>query len=898
MTEIKGKIAPYAISTQGGQKIGIVGLTTYELLIKSSPNGTVPRTGNPAATTEAGKLAEVAIYVQAAVDALTAQGVNKIIMVDQLDTIERNKALVPLVSGIDVMVAGGGHERMGDATDVAVGFNGHTADFIADAFPIVATAKDGKKTLIVTTDTEYTYLGRLVVDFDANGEIIVSNLDPVINGAYASTEATLQKAYNSTQTADQIVASSSIGAQVDAITDAIAAVIASKDGAIWGYTSVYLEGDRAFGRAQEVNFGDISADANAAVAQRALGAGIIVGSLKNGGGLRASIGSIDENGNKIAPIANPLASKPAGAISTLDIENALRFDNKLMVFDTTAAGLKAIFEFSAGLPAGNGGYMQIGGLRVSFDPTKASGSRVQNISAIDLNGKVIARIIENGQVSANALATISMVSLNFTANGGDGYPIKANATNFRYLLTDGTLSAAISSSLDFTAAANLPANTLGEQDAFKQYLQAFHATPNKAYAVADTPATQDQRIQNLTVKTTDTVMTGGTTTGTVNAEALFGSAGDDSMLGLGGNDTMNAGIGQDTLDGGAGADVLGGGDGNDTYLVDAQADLIFEGANGGTDSVIASASFYLYANLEALTLAAGAGDLFGVGNDLANTMTGNAGANLLLGGAGNDSLMGMEGNDALFGQDGADSLAGGAGIDALLGGIGADTLDGGTEADLLDGGEGDDSLTGGAGFFTDILLGGDGNDTLDGASGAGDYDILTGGAGNDTYRVDSATDQVNESAGGGTDTVLATLASGGYTLSAEVENLTLLGTTYFGVGNALGNAILGNASANWLMGGAGNDTITGGAGNDVLFGEAGADTFVFARGSGGDAVIDFATGADKVDLRGFGFIGFAHLLNSVSEVNGTAVLDLGLGDFVVFNGVAKSSFGAADFILA
>jgi len=34
-----------------------------------------------------------------------------------------------------MMVAGGGHERMGDATDTAVAFNGHDADFISDAYP-------------------------------------------------------------------------------------------------------------------------------------------------------------------------------------------------------------------------------------------------------------------------------------------------------------------------------------------------------------------------------------------------------------------------------------------------------------------------------------------------------------------------------------------------------------------------------------------------------------------------------------------------------------------------------------------------------------------------------------------------------------------------------------------
>ncbi|WP_211167703.1 esterase-like activity of phytase family protein [Pseudanabaena yagii] len=491
---IKGKIAPYTVVTQGGEKIGIVGATTYDLLSKTSPNGTVPKDDGIPSTDD---LQEVAAYIQASVDALKALGINKIVMVDQLDTIDRNKALAPLVSGIDVMIAGGGHERLGDANDTAVGFNGHSANFV-DTYPIVTAGSDGKPTLIVTTDTEYSYLGRLVVDFNANGEIILPNLNPIINGAYASTEANLQAAYGTTQTAAQIVASSVIGSNVNAITQAINNVIISKDSNIFGYTNVYLEGDRAFGRAQEVNLGDITADANLFKAKAALGNNAILFSLKNGGGLRASIGAIGEDGGKEPPAASSV--KPAGAISQLDVENALRFDNKLMVFDTTAQGLLNILNYAAGLAPGNGGYAQLGGIRFSYDPTKPAGSKVQDVAIYDLNGSLVAKVVDNGVILPTAPATISAVVLNFTANGGDGYPIKANADNFRYLLSDGTLSAPISKTLDFTAAANVPTNTLGEQKAFEDFLRTFHGTPQTAYSVADTSASLDQRIQNLSVR--------------------------------------------------------------------------------------------------------------------------------------------------------------------------------------------------------------------------------------------------------------------------------------------------------------------------------------------------------------------------------------------------------------
>jgi hypothetical protein len=239
-------------------------------------------------------------------------------------------------------------------------------------------------------------------------------------------------------------------------------------------------------------------------------------SLKNGGGLRASIGSIDEDGSKIAPIANPLANKPAGAISTLDIENALRFDNKLMVFETTPQGLKNILEYAAGLSSGptvqNGGYMQIGGMRVSYNFSSGAPNRVKSISLTDLNGNVTKAIYRNGVFYPGAPAVIRMVCLNFTSNGGDGYPIKANADNFRYLLTNGSVSGLVDEALDFTAAATFASvgqtasTILGEQKSFQTYLTTFHSTPATAYNKADTPITQDERIQILPTRPVDTVI--------------------------------------------------------------------------------------------------------------------------------------------------------------------------------------------------------------------------------------------------------------------------------------------------------------------------------------------------------------------------------------------------------
>ena len=368
--------------------------------------------------------------------------------------------------------------------------------------------------------------------------------------------------------------------------------------------------------------------------------------------------------------------------------------------------------------------------------------------------------------------------------------------------------------------------------------------------------------------------------GTINGN-IWLSGGDDLYDGRGGR--LNGAV-----DGGAG---------NDLYYVDDQTNLIFEWANGGTDGVIASSSYYLYANIENLTLA-GSGDNFGVGNELANTILGNDGANLLIAGAGDDIARGGAGRDSLFGQDGNDQLFGDAGIDYLVGGAGNDTLDGGDNPDELYGEDGDDILIGGTGFHTDILVGGAGNDILYGNSGAGDYDRMDGGSGDDIYYVDTPDDLTFEAANGGTDTVYATIDGAGYYLYANTENLVLGGDTPFGVGNELNNRITGSAASNWLLGGAGDDVLNGRGGNDVLFGEAGADVFVFERGTGGDVIGDFVAGTDRIDLSAFGFTSYAQVEALLGEQGGTAFLTLGNGDLVVLNGVARASLSAGDFILA
>ncbi|WP_291742789.1 calcium-binding protein, partial [Limnobacter sp. UBA1615] len=181
---------------------------------------------------------------------------------------------------------------------------------------------------------------------------------------------------------------------------------------------------------------------------------------------------------------------------------------------------------------------------------------------------------------------------------------------------------------------------------------------------------------------------------------------------------------------------------------------------------------------------------------------------------------------------------------------GNDTVYGLGGNDYIDGGTGNDYLGGGAG-----------HDTLNGGSG---LDSLYGGSGNDTYIVDNTGDMVYENINEGTDTVRSSIT---YTLSANVENLTLTGiATINGTGNSLNNSLTGNSANNRLTGGAGNDTLNGGAGidllyggdgndrilggtgNDILYGSNGSDTFTFNKSDGKDTVyVGETTGSNATE---------------------------------------------------
>ena len=458
-------------------RYGIVGATTPLVASISSTGGVTVQ--NPGAGTN--DMVALAAILQPTIDAMTGLGVDKIILVTHLQQFRLEQTLIGLLRDVDVVIAGGSDTILADGTDRL-----RAGDTAAGTYPFLTTNANGQPAAIVSTDGQYSYVGRLVVDFDASGVLVPGSIVAAQSGAFATDEQGVLDLWGNLT--DPFAAGTKGGA-VRALTDAVRGVVIAKDGVITGRASVFLEGRRSAVRTEETNLGVLTAEANLAVA-RGFDPAVLV-SHKNGGGIRNPIGSIDGITGELGPtLANPLSGKQAGEISQLDIEDSLRFNNALTLITVTRPQLKEVLEHavaSSTLGATPGQFGQFAGISFSFDRTRAVGDRVRYaaLTAADARSPVV---VADGTIVGGE--PVRLVTLNFLADGGDGYPFPA------FVAADPVLADRVD-----LVNAGLPAGNFvfadagTEQDAMAEYLFATYGTT--PYDVEDTAVADDERIQQL-----------------------------------------------------------------------------------------------------------------------------------------------------------------------------------------------------------------------------------------------------------------------------------------------------------------------------------------------------------------------------------------------------------------
>lgn len=509
--ELAGKVAGSKIvTTAGGKKIGIIGVTTPLLPTISSPGAVNLTAGFSNANTEAQNLAALLPTVQAEINELrTNEGVGLVIVVSHLQNAANERTiLVPGLTGVDLVVSGGGHELMTDPDDLLIN-GGVAASFVTH--PIYANDAASQPTAIVTSHFGNRYVGQVNVTIDdTTGELV--SIDSTRMRRVSGAAADSDRVTGDTELATSVIAP-------------LQAYIAALNAQIIGTTAVALNGNRGTTgtpgnyvegvRNAETGLGNLVADA-----MRFAGSADVA--IQNGGGIRVSI-------------AGP------GNVSTGDTFNVLPFTNLVKRAPSmNATQLKDLLEHAVGGAATNpsggqeGRFAQISGMKVSYDSTQTArtslgtGSRVRRV-VLD-NGTVLI----NGGVVVDNLTTFSFATIDFTANGGDGFPFAANNVVFENAVDTVTYQEALADYIQTGKALGglgrvnafdgdeITANLYGEENAFDTHGRLI----DLAVAVANP---------------------GSTFNGTGARDTINGTSGDDTITGGSAGDTLTGGAGGDTF---------------------------------------------------------------------------------------------------------------------------------------------------------------------------------------------------------------------------------------------------------------------------------------------------------------------------------------------------------------
>lgn len=487
--DIGGRIAPSTVITVNDERIGFVGAVT-PTLPQITSTGTLEVFPRDFTRDEAGLVA-LAASLQPEINALIESGINKVILLSHMQVLDVERALAPLLEGVDIIIGGGSNTILADSNDVI-----REGDTPGGDYPEIYDSASGEPVLLVNTGADYSYLGRLVVEFDDGGRVITDSVNPAQSGAWAAIPGVIDPLQS--EPIDGVVAVASV----------IREILGELDGSAFGITNVFLDGRRSFVRSQETNLGNLSADANLWYGRALVGdSNPPLVSVKNGGGIRAPIGRIvsppgstSADQIQLLPPAGNDFGKPEGGVSQLDIQTAFAFNNGLAVVTMTAAELHDLVEEMI-----KGNFTHTAGLRVEFDPSAQArsdgdtnlggtggtdGERVRKLEVlVDPEAADVANrwdlVVDGGTLQGDPTRTFRVLALDFlakcaavtdgTANCGSGWPFNG-LTAPEYLLLNDSFADADPGQAGFS-------NTGGEQDAFAEFMQAFHPDQDRAYTV-------------------------------------------------------------------------------------------------------------------------------------------------------------------------------------------------------------------------------------------------------------------------------------------------------------------------------------------------------------------------------------------------------------------------------
>ncbi|MBW7882927.1 MAG: 5'-nucleotidase C-terminal domain-containing protein [Caldilineaceae bacterium] len=393
----QGRIARSTVVKERGELIGVIGATTPSLRFISSPRNV-------------GVIDDVAGAVQAEVNKLEGMGVQKIILISHLQDIDQDIALAGQVTGLDVMVAGGGDELLANPGTLLIPGD---AGSVFGPYPIIAQDGNGHDIPVVTTAGSYGDVGRLVVGFDKAGNVIG------IDDGLSNPVRIAGDDCGGTLPCDDAVAPDP---EMQAlVVDPLIAYLQALATNVVGVSEVDLDGRRSSVRAVETNEGNLIADSlrwQATELAPAFGVAVPDVALQNGGGIR--------NDTII----------PAGPITELDTFSMVPFPNFVSVLENIPRSqFKEILENAVSrtqpgdTPAGTGRFAQISGFRFTYSASGTAQVLNPDGTVAVPGTRVLEVVLDDGTVivsggSIVAGPDLTVATIDFLARGGDEYPFR------------------------------------------------------------------------------------------------------------------------------------------------------------------------------------------------------------------------------------------------------------------------------------------------------------------------------------------------------------------------------------------------------------------------------------------------------------------------------------------
>ncbi|MEV5879725.1 5'-nucleotidase C-terminal domain-containing protein [Streptomyces sp. NPDC052101] len=261
--------------------------------------------------------------------------------------------------------------------------------------------------LVLGDHTDVQYQGRI------NGALVLENRSK--GATYARTTLTYDRRRGGrvVNAASEFVVPVSGAVQPD--PDVVAMLKPYREEMAKRYDSTVGTATGLFGneesdvRGRETALGDLTADALRATYKTQV-------AFTNGGGIRAALpsGYLPADTSLRRPSSGYAAGPPYDLV-TGDAYSVLPFGNQSLTRTLTGAQLWAVLEHSVSKAPGTfGGFLQVSGLRFTYDSAQPAGSRVQSVT------------LDDGTPVANDATTYTAATNNFTNAGGDGYTMLAD----------------------------------------------------------------------------------------------------------------------------------------------------------------------------------------------------------------------------------------------------------------------------------------------------------------------------------------------------------------------------------------------------------------------------------------------------------------------------------------